>query len=321
MTTKSRKKVLYYSPTIWGNTDFYRTTGVLPFISHPELILRDISHFGQINQWDLIGSDILIIQRPCNPNHLNLIKLAKQCKLKVILDFDDDILNVNKYNPTYIQYQQQRETIIECLDIADEIWCSTIGVKNSLNKGIVIPNCLNVDVLGQCADFNFDSNIIVWRGSNSHNADMYENPEFIIDFINSNTQFEFFFIGERFTYLEMRCGDNFNSVEGMPITQYFDYIRELKPLGLIFPLQDNILNRAKSNISWIESTLVGAAYFGNTMLPEFNIIGTMPIEEVDFLSKNIEVMQCGHSLSKKYIEEYLTLDKVNQLRINSLLSL
>jgi hypothetical protein len=242
MTTKSIKKVLYYSPTIWSNTDFYRTTGVLPFINHPELILRDISSFGQISQWDLRGSDVLIIQRPGTPNGLGMIKMAKALGLKVITDFDDNVLSVDIYNPTYPQYQLQREIILECIELSDEVWVSTKAIKTAFGKGIVIPNALNTELLGDCAEFNYCSNKIVWRGGSSHEGDVYENPDAIVKLVNDNPDLDFYFIGHRFIYLEMRCGDNFNSVEGMPIMTYFQYLKQLKPKALFFPLRDTPLN-------------------------------------------------------------------------------
>lgn len=315
------KKVLYYSPTIWGNTDFYRTTGVLPFINHPELILRDISHFGQINQFDLIGSDIIIIQRPSTRQHLDLILLAKKCGLKIISDFDDDLLNVDVFNPTFVQYQQQRNTVLQCIKNSNEVWCSTEAIQQSLGKGMVIPNALNTEIIGDCAEYNYLSNKVVWRGGSSHEGDMYENPDKIVKFVNDNPDLDFYFIGHRFTYLEMRCGDNFNSVEGMPIQQYFAYLKQLQPKALFFPLRDTQLNRAKSNIAFIEASWAGAAYFGNTLMPELCIGGALEIHHIE---KNIwknDTLNFAHRSSKKHIEENLTLKKVNELRIKSLLNL
>jgi hypothetical protein len=312
MSHKS-KQILYYSPTIWSNTDFYRTTGVLPFINHPELILRDISHFGKINQWDIDGNDVIIIQRPGTPKGLELIQLAKNVGVKVILDYDDIVLDVDKYNPTYIQYQQQRPIILECIRLADEIWCSTKGVQESFGRGIVIPNGLNTQLVGECFEANLDSNKIVWRGGFSHEADIYEKADEVVALVNSNPELDFYFIGHRFTYLEQRCGDNYTSVDQMPIMQYFRFLRDLKPRAMIFPLCDNIFNRSKSNISFIEATLSGASYFGNKNLPEFDLPCLNDLS--DFPNGN------HHTEALKYVEENLLLSKINELRIESLLSL
>lgn len=307
------KQILYFSPTVWNNTDFYRTTGVLPFINHPDLTLRDISHFGHINQWDLEGADAIIIQRPGTPNGISMMKTAKLCGLKVITDYDDRVLDVDPLNPAYVQYQQQREFILECIELSDEIWCSTQSVRDSFGKGIVVPNALNDYLFNKPHPFNADSNKVVWRGGSSHQADLYENADVIVKLVNDNPQLDFFFIGDRFAYFEQRCGDNYNSVDVMPISQYFAFLKQLRPRSIIFPLCDTKLNMGKSNISLIEGTWAGANYFGNKNLPEFahdfvNELSDFPNDK-------------GQAEAKAYIEENLLLSKINRIRIESLLSL
>ncbi len=314
-------QVLYYSPTTWSNTDFYRTNGVFPFINHPEIIMRDISHYGQVNEWDLHGGNAIIIQRPCTPIDLALIVLAKRKGLKVIIDYDDDVLNVDSLSPVFVQYQQQREFILECVKQADEVWCSTPAIVESFQKGIVIPNGLNDYMLPSCSSFNSKSNVIVWRGGSSHESDVYENAQSIADMVNNHHELDFYFIGHRFTYLEQRCGDNYNSVEIMPLMQYFQYLKNLQPRAMIFPLCDTLLNRGKSAISWYEASWAGAAYFGNTMLPEFNTVGTIPIEKFDDLIGNNDTLLESHSVSVQNIEKKFLLSEINKLRVNSLLNI
>lgn len=305
-------QVLYFSPVTWSNTDFYRTTGVLPFINYPEIILRDISHFGRLTQWDLKGADVLILQRPSTPDQLGLLKLAKQCGLKVVVDYDDDCLNVDKLNPTYIQYEQQKPFVKKCIEEANEVWTSTQGVKDSFGRGVIIPNALNDYLLPKCVPKS-ETNKVIWRGSSTHEADIYEHADEIVELINSHQELDFYFIGHRFTYLEQRCGDNFTSVDGMPLMQYFTSIRELNPCAMIFPLCDNLLNRSKSNISLIEATWCGAEYFGNKSLPEFNLPFVTSLEQ--FPNANC------HANAVKYIEENLLLSQINSKRVNSLLTL
>jgi len=314
-------QVLYYSPTTWSNTDFYRTTGVLPFINHPDIITRDVSHYGGINQYDIEGADVLIIQRPGTPNGLQMIRNAKLAGLKVITDFDDNVISVNFLNPTYPQYQQQRDIILKCIELSDEVWVSTQSIKESFGRGVVIPNALNEDIMGKCAKFNKGSNKIVWRGGSSHEGDLYENADNIVEMVNTHTELDFYFIGHRFTYFEQRCGDNYNSVEGMPIMSYFSYLKQLKPLAIIFPLSDHLLNRGKSNISYLEATLVGASYFGNTTLPEFDKIEVLPLGLFDDYISNEDVLSKTHAAAIGDVQKNFLLSDINKLRIESLLNI
>lgn len=310
-------QVLYFSPTIWSNTDFYRTTGVLPFINHPDILLRDISHFGKVSQWDLAGADVIIIQRPCTPDHMKLLKLAKKCGLKVIIDYDDDVLHVDMYSPVYQQYKEQKYLILEMIDLADEVWVSTSAIAQSFGRGIVIPNGLNDYILQLCAPFNADSKNVVWRGGQSHEADVYENADAIINMVKENNKLDFYFIGHRFIKLEKELDGlgcrNYYAVESMPVMQYFDYLRSLKPRAMIFPLCNTPLNRAKSNISMIESAWCGAEYFGNKELPEFNLPFVNNL--TDFPNGN------SHTSAVNYVQENLLLSQINKLRIDNLLSL
>jgi len=310
-------QVLYYSQTIWSNTDFYRTTGVLPFINHPDIHLRDISHFGHITQWDLASVDILIMQRPCTPDHMKMIRLAKKCGIKVIVEYDDDVLHVDAYSPVYQQYKEQKYIILEMIDTADEVWVSTNNIALSFGRGIVIPNALNDYILGQCSAANTTSNKVVWRGGMTHEADVYENFDQIMAMIADNNNLDFYFIGHRFIKLEMALDKagigNYYSVECMPIMQYFDYLKRLKPKAMIFPLCDTPLNRGKSNISFLEATWAGAEYFGSNNLPEFNLPYVHPMTEFPNGSSHYEAVG--------YVEENLLLSKINLLRQNSLLTL
>jgi hypothetical protein len=310
-------QVLYYSPTIWSNTDFYRTTGVLPFIKNTEITLRDISHFGKINQWDLQSSDAIIIQRPCNPDHMKLLKLAKKCGLKVIVEYDDAVLHVDMYSPVYQQYKEQKYIILEMIDLADEVWVSTKTIADTFGRGIIIPNALNEYILGNCAEFNSNSNKVVWRGGSAHEADVYEHIEEIKVMVNDNQNLDFFFIGHRFIKLEMALDKlrlrNYYAVDQMPVMQYFDYLKKLKPKAMIFPLCDTVLNRGKSNISLIESAWCGAEYFGNKTLPEFDFPFTHSLSDFPVGS--------AHKEAVEYVEENLLLSKVNLLREQSLLTL
>jgi hypothetical protein len=225
------------------------------------------------------------------------------------------------FNPTYRQYQEQRETILQCIELADEVWCSTQGVRDSLGKGIIIPNALNDYLLPECVPFNVDSNRIVWRGGASHEADVYEHADKIVELVNSHTELDFYFIGYRFTYLEQRCGDNYFAVDQMPLMQYFDYLRSLQPRAMIFPLCDTPLNRAKSAISFYEATWAGAAYFGNTLMPELNIDGSLDIYFIDRFINDIENSKYAHKYSEQNIEQNFLLSDINKLRERSLLEI
>jgi len=96
---------------------------------------------------DIDGADVFIIQRPYHEHHANLIRLAKDMGIKVICDYDDDLLNIPTHNPSYNINMLNRYSVIDCMTLADEIWTSTSSIKKQysrLNDNIhVIPNAHN----------------------------------------------------------------------------------------------------------------------------------------------------------------------------------
>lgn len=321
------KKILYMGLYTDDATWAYRMA-ILSAIKHPDLIIEQKPYAGNIT-WSLFsGYDALILERPSSNNDLSIIKLAKQMGLKVIADYDDDCLHVPPLNPMWHFYQQCKPVLMECLTLADEIWVSTQALKKSyslLNSNIhVIPNAHNDTIfhVEQKRGFNHKTKKAIWRGGESHEADVYEIAPELIKIINKNKKWQFQFVGCRFVYMELRCGDNYQPVSQMPLMQYFDYMGKESPNIVFHPLQDNLFNRSKSTISFLEASYAGAAFVGNKNLQEFD----MPfIYSIDYLGgllkENIEVLKLANLMSWEYIQEHLLLSKINLLRTERLLTI
>jgi len=324
------KKIIYYSFYPNDASAFYRSTGIFHYINHPDLSITNISHKNHLSFSDFCGYDTLFLQRPCEQHHLNLIKLAKDVGLKVIIDYDDDPLHLDMYNPMYDYYEQHKSTVLDCIVEADEIWASTIGVKKAFrlfNNNIqVISNAHNdyIYPIEEKKEFNANGKLAMWRGGHSHVGDIYEIgvPELLISIINDNQDWMFKFLGQRFEYLEKRCGDNYIAQSGASTIQFYKMMHNENPNIVFYPLADTLFNESKSNICWIEATYAGAAFFGNTSLQEFSGIGIMPIDYLSgYVSKDRnEALQIANNVAWQYIQENLLLSSVNDLRIQRLLS-
>jgi hypothetical protein len=101
---------------------------------------------------------------------------------------------------------------------------------------------------------------------------------------------------------------------------YIKYIKELRPRILFVPLVDNLFNRAKSNISWLEATTAGAVCLA-TDLPEFVRPGIINFSNsrnfYNVFKKAVKDydLQALHAESLAFIRENLTTEKVNELRV------
>ena len=317
------KKLLYITQWPSDATAFYRLTPLQYLTKDIEVTFKHMA--GQIDWSTFIGYDILLLERPSSGNDLVLIKLAKECGLRVIIDFDDDVLNVDQYNPMYGHYEGNRAVILDCLMTADEVWVSTAGVKKSFgmyNSNIhIIPNAHDnyLFPLKGKKPFNHNGKTVVWRGGCSHEADVYEVADSLIATINGNKDWMFEFIGDRFIYMEQRCGDNYQPVSQMSLMQYFKYMHNLNPQVLICPLSDTKFNEGKSNIAWLEASYSGAVFFGKPSLNEFQNPGT---NNFDLLNDTLQtgVLEGDNEWSWDYICSNLLLSNINELRKERILA-
>lgn len=308
------------------STSFYRAVGILPFIKSDEFELINVSNTTHFSWADFTGCDIFFLQRPFTAEHLSLLTLAKDMGVKVIIDLDDDIWNVPQENPTHQLYTISQATLNACVELSDEVWVSTQSIKESAlqhNKNVhVINNAWN-DYLFPVKDkksFNHKTKKITYRGGSSHQADVMSIADDLVKVVNNNKDWTFTFMGDRYTYLEQRCGDNYHIVPGFTLIPYFKYIIEDNANAFIFPLVDNKFNKGKSNISWMEATYSGACFFGNVSLPEFNFVFQRGLKVLNSFMEDVDSMWIGNQLSWEYICDELLLSKVNNQRIERILN-
>lgn len=322
-TTKLKALYMY---AYENDAIFYYRMAVLQYINHP-LIEITRGYYGGDITWGLLHQyDVLILERPTGTHDIALIKLAKQVGLKVIVDFDDDLLSIDNYNPTYQLYQGCKENIMEALYQADEVWVATEGIKKSFSmfnsRIVVVPNAHNdyMQPVSKKKSFNRVSKTAIWRGGHSHEADVYAHADEIVDLVNENKDWNFYFLGDRFIYLQLQCGENYWPVSMMALMQYFESMHKANPNIVFHPLRDTDFNKSKSNIAWLEASYVGAAFFSSTKLPEFS---NEYILDFDTISESInnEILERSNVGSWQYICENLLLSKINELRIERLLDI
>lgn len=322
---------VYYLPMVPEDpTSYYRATGVMEYINHPEIKVKNIFQRETYTWANLSGATTVIIQRPFSTGHVALIKMAKDMGIRVITDFDDDLLNVPVHNNTSITYEDQKKYTKMCINLSDEVWVSTMALKKSFepfNSNIyVIPNAHNdfLFPVSEKQEYNKENKLATYRGGPSHEADVSQDVNYLVNIINGNPEWEFRFLGARFSLIEnrtMKC-ENHTVTNPMTLIQFYKYLHESNPNIMFFPLLDNKFNHSKSNICFIEATYSGAAMFGMKNLPEFNYDFI-----IDYWALNEHLMDTDHNLLKgyneeawDYIQENLLLSKINNKRIERLLS-
>jgi hypothetical protein len=327
-------RVLTFAPAIVDGTSFYRLGGVLPYLEkeYSDIHIKDLSNKDQLDWYDYISYDVAVFQRPFIRQHLMTINMLKLMGVKVIIDYDDDVLNVPMHNPFFQNYDSNKKTINEIAKLADHIWLSTNGIKETFSeyadKITVIPNAHN-DYVFPVKDkkaFNDKTNKVAYRGGTTHEVDVYSHLDDWTEVINKNKKTEFYFIGARFPYLESKCGDNYLIIPGSHIIDYFTNFHKLNPNIFIYSLENSKFNRGKSNISWIEATYAGAAIIAPNCLPEFIRPGISNFDNsfkdvFNELKNDKNVLKLMNELSWDYIRTNLLLSHVNQKRYNTIVAL
>lgn len=322
------KKILYFD---WHSeaSEFYRGMP-LDYIKSKNLEVTR-SNERQITSHLLNAYDIIFILRPSSSAHLNIIKLAKDLGKKVLIDYDDDPLHLPKTNPMFFHYNDNKQYIIQCLVLSDEIWVSTKAIKDSFrlyNNNIhIIPNCHDDFIFKVKEKRKFTVNkFAMWRGGGSHIGDIYQpgTTEWILKTINDNKKWNFYWFGQNFDFIRYRIkNNNFHYNPGASTIQFYKLMHETNANIFFYPLTDNVFNRSKSSCSWLESTYSGSAYFGKKEFDEFDKPGVFNLNQLqDALKKSdLDLLEKANNISWEYLKDTHLLSKVNKVRLDRLCEL
>lgn len=321
------KKIAYLS---WYPNDasaFYRTAGVFPYINHPDIELTNISTLPNLSSISLLPYDVVIFQRPAENHHLSAIKAAKDAGCKVISDFDDDVLHLDSLNPMVDFLNASKQNIIDSLILSDEVWVGTAECKKAYrlynNNIYVFPNAHNDYLWSEDPKFEYNKKAM-FRGGFSHEGDMYALgiPELVLELVNGNPDWTFYFYGQRFKYLEIRYKyRNWVRNDGASTVQFYKMMHLEHPCAFFYPLATTVFNKGKSSCSWLEATYSGAAYFGNTDLPQFQLPGIKHISEMNHCIDYPEILEDMWQKSWEHIKENYMLSHVNKGRVERLLAI
>lgn len=322
--------LLVNCPNAKDATSLYRGIGPLGSLRHqmPNLNLNFVTEYS----WATFKlNDVFFIQRPYSSQHLGMIQMAKDNGVKVWLDYDDDLFSVPISNPAYGVYSRDhvKKDIAMMINLADHVSVSTDFLKRQLqlgpqplNKNItVIPNAFDDDLFGYRTPPSSPRRpLVFWRGSTTHQKDLFTHMEDIMEVVNTNSKWSFLFQGDKPWFLFEKLGGNAIFADPLDPTQYFRQIHESKPSVTMVPLHECDFNKSKSNIAWIEG-----AFFGSvTVAPDWEewqrpgIIHygkDRTFGEAMKLAMSNEIDPTRESEKAwEYIQDCLTLTKMNQKR-------
>ena len=305
---------------------YYRGLGVISWIKK----LKDgtpvqVEAKTQLSWLDLCGTDILFLDAPSSQAHLDIMRAAKSAHIPIWIDWDDDIFSLDHSNQR-IAYWGAPETVSRLQAICHLADTITVTTKNLLpvfkrfNPNVyVVPNAFNDKF--HALQFGFSQNkILHWRGSDTHERDLYEVEPLIIDFMKKNPDWNFVSTGHLLWRVRDQLQGRYRHFPAMDILEYMGHLTFVAPAIQIAPLSENQFNLCKSNIAWMEGVFAGATCFA-PKLPEFVVPGCVNYTCYEDFADQLQAIADDSKLrfdlykeSFDYITKNLLLSKVNGLR-------
>tara|TARA_R110002167_G_scaffold245552_2_gene450997 strand:+ start:43 stop:1020 length:978 start_codon:yes stop_codon:yes gene_type:complete len=323
-------------------------------------MITDPKHFKGVN--------CVRVQRQASDTQKQYLKYLKDnLKLRLIYEIDDICFgeDIPDYNPfkQHFTAEQTRHNIQEMMEICDEmtVTCPTMRdyfLKNTKQENItVIPNYLPRSWIGRMYDRKISSAVydknrkkprVLYAGSSSH-FDIHKKNNNVDDFthvkddiINSIDKYQWVFLGGVPPSLNPYV-DN-GKIELHKWVHLFDYpylVKHLNINAMVAPLADNVFNKCKSDIKYMEASALGIPIVCQNIETYNNVCkllfdtGKQMIEHLDnlFNSKkqfNSTIERQFNSISKMWLEQepnrmkyhelytykYGTSDRVNINKVN-----
>jgi glycosyltransferase involved in cell wall biosynthesis len=306
-------------------TSFYRGVGPLSNLQKhvPQISLI----FPQPVTWaSLALADIVYLQRPCAPEHFQILAMAKDLGLPVWCDFDDDNLSVPKDNPTYMQYNQMhvKEAIVKLARHCDVLTVATEKLRKKYtiyNKNtILVPNGIDDRLLiHRQIQKTPRQKMILWRGTPTHKRNLDILKDSIIRLANKYPDWKMGFLG----FDPIDITDHIKNYVLMgangPIETYKALI-QIHAYAGYYVLAPNDHAQARSHISWLEYTFAGMPTVA-IKNEEFTRPGLLNFETPKDYEELVEKLMLKEidpeplvEQSWNHIQENYMLSKINKTR-------
>jgi len=280
MTTSNKKKIkVFMQHAEQSAVGYYRIIRPAMALNKMKEIQASTFPFSSFNKppdvsiddvEDIVAKhDLLLFSRVDNPNGVVFIKAIKDQRyyknnIPILIDVDDLAKFTTSDNPAYIYYKPGADCNPtmwgeEQLKYADG-WITTSKYIGKMLKDInpnyhVIPNCVDFDLIKRWEKPKPHTDIrIGWAGAMAHQEDLEIVKNVVPKILEENPNVTFYFFG-----LLPGWAHNNPRIKHIKWMNFGNYFNELSKLGLdiaIAPLQDTHFNRAKSNLRWLEYSML-----------------------------------------------------------------
>lgn len=288
----------------------------------------------RFTDYELAAIDVLVCHAPATKSHARAMLAAKSAGAKIIGDYDDLVFDIDTINPasSYWGAEETQFKAVELLMECDAVTVSTKALADEFKErfmidAYVVNNALN-DIAyppWPRAQKPREKPLILWRGSNTHEGDIYSHREAFKPLRNG----EYLFFGYNPAKLTKRYGGYLDSVpfeRGVPwFPAYMQRLYQINPTYMVVPLEDTKFNRCKSNISLLEGTWANSTIVAPAYMPEFNQIPCILYSDAQELGDILQAIgRADDSIAnlsadaRKVVKERYLLSKINEQRVDIL---
>jgi len=267
--------------------------------------------------------DIWFTKMMDNENVDHLIRThADFTGAKIVLDLDDDPNNVSPDHPEYDDLLDRKHMWDRMIKIADHVVVSTEAIKQSIKSQnpyvTVIPNAIDPAIWNVKKKKRKDGKIrIGWMSSGSHMVDSPIIEDIMDELVREYPNVEFHMAGMISDTAEGQGWIHHKGTDGYePFPQFY---ADLSIDIAIAPLQNNPFNQAKSNIKWLEASMLKIPMVASDVRPYLDIQhgktgykASSPSQFKKYLKWLIENEEKRKEIGEnahKYVMENWTIDK------------
>lgn len=213
-----------------------------------------------------IDADVVVFQRPCRRQYIEMFEILQKQGIKVVVDFDDDLTRIHPSNPSYGPYNYLHEdkgmhqrygTIAS--QMVDRVVVTTPRLQE-VYGGVVVPNGVPAAYL----DIPRPKNPLVTVGYCGHVATHPDDLQVTHGGVNqalADTKglSRFLALGDQKTLVNLgiREREPHGWVPGVHLSKYAEFVSQLD-IGIV-PLTMEPFNKAKSWLKALEYASLGVA--------------------------------------------------------------
>ena len=273
-------KILLHHPSETDGTSFYRCFGPFNDLARNDSEITVVNGNIELSWAQITQFDLVFIQRPASPYHMDLVKLCKAYGVPVWVDWDDHYFNIPDSNPRKEFYTKYHINIVRWVARnADYITVSTQFLYEEFHKynGNIklIPNAIDTHFFDTDIHTEFPrEKVILWRGSDTHKESLDFFKEEILELMDETPDYVWAFFGyypewavEHLPSNRIRLYDYDGPIE------FTNALFKIRPQIVYITLKDNEFNRSRSHVGWLEATYAGAT----VVAPDFPEWKRLPV--------------------------------------------